>query len=42
MTLVPNDKEEYNATLEEERERIFLYMGDELGYIKLLDITKMI
>lgn len=42
MTLVPNDREEWNATVDEERERIMLYIGDELGYIKLLNITDMI
>lgn len=42
MTIVPNDRAEYNATCPQQMERIYLYVGDELGYLKLLNLTAMV
>lgn len=37
--IVSND---YESTLEEEKNRIFIYIADELGFIKVWDLTYII
>jgi len=32
----------YNETINQEKERLYLYLGDELGYIKIWDIMSII
>jgi hypothetical protein len=42
MTIVPNDRAAYNQTAHQQMERIYLYIGDEQGYLKLIHLTPMI
>lgn len=42
MTIVPNDREEYNRKAPLQMERIYLYVGDEMGYLKLFNLTNLV
>ena len=39
MTQGATTKEMYNETIDEERDRIYLYLGDDAGYLKLWDLA---
>jgi len=39
MTQVETRNAEYDKTLHEERERIYAYIGDEHGYLKVWDLS---
>lgn len=42
MTQGATTKEMYNETIDEERDRIYLYLGDDAGYLKLWDLDPVI
>ena len=42
ITQVQLNGDDYNDKLEEVKERVFIYVGDELGFIKLWDLTEIL
>ena len=42
MTIVKNDREEFNADANKKLNRIFMYVADEMGYLKLFNLTNLV
>jgi hypothetical protein len=42
LFITAGSQDDYNDHIEEEFERIYLYIGDEYGFIKIWNLTKII